>query len=384
MNTDQLIAFTQALVQQPSPPGEEGPVVQRVVQEMQALGYDQVWIDKYGTAIGVIEGAQTGPTLLFDAHCDTVGIAPGVPWQADPFSGKIKNGAIYGRGSADMKGALAAFVHAAAGVDRTQLAGRVVVSASVLEEVFEGGALRAVMDEIKPDFVIIGEATDLNLNRGGRGRAEIQLETIGRPSHSSAPHLGRNAVLDMMKVIQAIEGLSLPTDPLLGPAIMALTDIISEPYPGYSVIPSRCRVTYDRRLLAGETADEVLGSITQLPELAGIELHADLTAGEHATYTGAVVRGAKFFPAWLFPETEPLVQQALHGLRSAGLTPQIGAYRFCTNAAYSAGVAGVPTIGFGPATEADAHVINEQLKIEALVAAAKGYQGIIEATLRPR
>jgi acetylornithine deacetylase/succinyl-diaminopimelate desuccinylase-like protein len=185
----------------------------------------------------------------------------------------------------------------------------------------------------------------------------------------------------MMQVIQAIEGMTLPVHPLLGPAIMALTDIISEPYPGYSVIPSRCRVTYDRRLLAGETADEVLGSITALPGLAGLILNARLTEGEHQTYTGATVRGTKFFPAWLFPETEPFVQQALQGLRAAGLSPEIGAYRFCTNAAYSAGQAGVPTIGFGPATEADAHIVDERLKVKELVAAAAGYRGIIEATL---
>lgn len=381
MNTDRLIAFTQELVRRPSPPGQEGPVVERVVEEMHRLDYEKVWVDDYGTAIGLVEGAQSGPTLLFDGHCDTVGIAPGVPWQDDPFSGKIEEGAIYGRGAADMKGALAAFVYAAAGVDRARLAGRIVVSASVQEEVFEGGALRVVMGELKPDLVIIGEATDLNLNRGGRGRAEIQLETIGRPSHSSAPHQGHNAVLDMMQVIQAIEGMTLPSHPLLGPAIMALTDIISEPYPGYSVIPSRCRVTYDRRLLAGETADEVLRGVAGLPGLAGITLNASLTEGEHETYTGATIRGAKFFPAWIFSETEPFVQQALQGLRSAGLSPEIGSYRFCTNAAYSAGVAGVPTIGFGPAMETDAHIVDERLKVKDLVAAAAGYRGIIEATL---
>jgi putative selenium metabolism hydrolase len=381
MNTDQLIALTQELIRQPSLPGEEETAVEQAKTAMHTLGYDRVWRDEMGNAIGVIEGAHAGPTLLFDAHCDTVGIAPGVPWEDDPFSGYIKNGTIYGRGAADMKGAVAAMIHAAASVDRDKLAGRVVVSASVMEEVFEGGALKAVMDQVKPDFVVIGEATNLNLNRGGRGRAEIHLETIGRPSHSSAPHQGVNAVLEMVKVIKAIDGLSLPADPLLGPAIMALTDIISEPYPGYSVIPSRCQVTYDRRLLPGETPAEVLGSITSLPDLAGLKLEAAIALGEHQTYTGATIRGDKFFPAWLLPESEPFVQEALQGLRQAGLEPKFGAYRFCTNAAYSAGIAGVPTIGFGPATEADAHVVDEQLSLDSLVAAAKGYQGIIEAVI---
>ncbi len=160
-----------------------------------------------------------------------------------------------------MKGALGAMVHAAASVDRSKLSGRIVISASTLEEVLEGVALKVVMDRYPPDFVVIGEATDLNLARGGRGRAEVHLETVGRPSHSSAPQLGRNAVLDMARVIQAIETLELDEDPLMGPAIIALTDIISDPYPGNSVIPSICRATYDRRLLPGESAEDVLGAI---------------------------------------------------------------------------------------------------------------------------
>ena len=247
-----------------------------------------------------------------------------------------------------MKGALAAMIHAAAGVDRSRLRGRVVVTATVMEENLEGAALKAVMDAVHTDFVVIGEATELRLVRGGRGRAEIHLETIGRPAHSSTPHLGRNAVLDMLPVIQAIAGLPLPVDPFLGPGVLALTDIISDPYPAYSVIPSRCRVTYDRRLLAGETVEAVLGDIAGLPGLEGIELRATIAQGEHETYTGALLRGPKFLPAWLLEETDPFVQAALQGLRAAGLDPQFGAYRFCTNAAYSAGAAGVPTVGSAP------------------------------------
>ena len=157
-----------------------------------------------------------------------------------------------------MKGAIAAMVHGAAAVDRSTLTGRIVVSASTMEEVLEGVALTAVMARMPPDFVIIGEATGLEIARGGRGRAEVHLETVGRPSHSSAPQQGRNAVLDMMRVIAHVEGIELPENDLMGPAIFALTDIISDPYPGHSVIPSICRVTYDRRLLPGERADDVL------------------------------------------------------------------------------------------------------------------------------
>ena len=381
MNKNELIQFIQRLIRQPSLPCEEGLVAQIVLEEMKRLGYDRAWIDKNGSVIGLIEGARPGPTLLLDAHTDTVGIAPGSVWTRDPFGAEIADGYLYGRGAADMKGALAAMLHAAANVDKNKLAGKVVISASVMEEVYEGGALKTVMDEIKPDFVVIGEASELELVRGGRGRAEIHLETIGKPSHSSSPHLGVNAIHLMMKVIQAVDNLKLGEHPLMGPGILALTDIISEPYPAYSVIPAHCKATYDRRLLPGETVEGVLGDIASLPELKGVNFKAKIAEAEHQTYTGKLLQANKFFPAWELEESHPFVQKALSGLRAAGLNPAMRAYRFCTNAAYSMGEAGVPTIGFGPGAEGDAHVVDEKISLEGLEKAALGYQGIIETVL---
>jgi putative selenium metabolism hydrolase len=383
MTDNPVVSFTRSLVRCPSRFGEEEAVVSLILAHMTELGFDRAWRDANGSAIGIIEGKLPGPTILLDGHCDTVGLAPGVTWTHDPFGGEIEGGFIYGRGTADMKGALAAMIYAAAGLDRARLRGRVVVSATVMEENLEGAALKDVMDAVRPDFVVIGEATDLKLNRGGRGRAEIHLETIGRPAHSSTPHLGRNAVHDMLHVVAAVERLPMQSDSFLGPAIMALTDIISDPYPAYSVIPSRCRVTYDRRLLPGETVAGVLGDLRGLADLEGltIDLRATIAPGEHTTYTGAILRGPKFLPAWVLPEAHPFVQASLHGLRNAGLDPEMGAYRFCTNAAYSAGVAGVPTIGFGPGREEDAHVVDERIALSDVLAAERGYRGIIEAAL---
>ncbi|MEZ4582854.1 MAG: M20/M25/M40 family metallo-hydrolase [Caldilineaceae bacterium] len=216
MHTDRLISFTQALVQRPSLSGEEAQVAARVEEEMRALGFDAVDTDAYGNVIGVVNGAQPGKTLLFDAHTDTVGISPGVPWDRDPFSGAVADGAIHGRGAADMKGALAAMVHAAAAVDRSALRGRVVVSASTLEEVLEGVALEQVMDALPaglarhwrgqqfdagaaetaaPRFtwrrsaarprLLAGETTPCSTSRHCRGGGACRCRTIrawGRPS----------------------------------------------------------------------------------------------------------------------------------------------------------------------------------------------------------
>ncbi len=113
---ERLVEFTRALVRQKSLTGEEEPVIQLILAEMRALGFDRVWADANGSAIGEIIGAQPGPTILLDAHCDTVGIAPGSVWTRDPFGAQVEGGFIYGRGTADMKGALAAMIHGAAGV----------------------------------------------------------------------------------------------------------------------------------------------------------------------------------------------------------------------------------------------------------------------------
>ena len=381
VDTDRLVHFTQSLIRAKSPTGDESQVAKLVSEEMRALRFDHVWIDHDGNTIGVIEGEKPGPTLLLDAHADTVGIAPGAEWTQDPFAANIVEGHLFGRGAADMKGALAAMVQAAADVDRQDLMGRVVVCASVMEEVMEGYGLRAVMEALHPDMVVIGESTDLNLNRGGRGRAELKIETIGRPAHTSSPAVGLSAVDEMIKVIEGLKGMELPSDPLLGPAIIALTDLISDPYPGHSVIPSRCRATFDRRVLPGDTPEMLIEQIRSLAALQPMDMKVELASGEYQTFNGTWIRGPKFFPAWVFDEGHPFVRTALEGLRSTGLKPAMGAYRFCTNAAYSAGVAAIPTVGFGPGCEEDAHVVDERLALEDLELAAQGYRGIIQAAL---
>ncbi|MFW5941998.1 MAG: YgeY family selenium metabolism-linked hydrolase [Chloroflexota bacterium] len=379
IRNEQLVHFLNSLVSQRSLSGEEGAIVELVGDEMRRLGFDEVRVDKYGSLTGAMVGEEPGPTLLLDAHVDTVGVAPGVDWEHEPFAGTVEDGRIYGRGTADMKGALAAMVYGAASIDRAGLCGRAVISATVMEEVMEGIALRTVVQDIQPDFVVIGEATDLKLNHGGRGRAEIRLETVGRPAHSSAPHLGVNAVHLMLPAIQAVERLELSSDPLLGDAIMALTDIISDPYPGYSVIPGRCRVTYDRRLLPGETLQGVVSELKALPALADVKV--TVADGEHTTYTGATLRAPKFFPAWKLDAEHSFVRRAAAGLRAADLPVELGAYRFCTNGAHSAGEANIPTVGFGPAPEGAAHTVDEYVELEQLFAAARGYAGIIKAVL---
>ncbi len=206
-------------------------------------------------------------------------------------------------------------VYAAAEVNREQLIGSILVCGSVHEEVMEGGSLQLVIRENQPDYVVIGEATNLHLNQGGRGRAEVVVETIGKSAHSSSPEVGICAVHGMLRLIDAIDHLPPRVHPILGHGSMVLTDIRSDPYPGHSVIPNRCRVTYDRRLLLDETIDSVIEEVKSCALAAGVECSISVLDGQETTYCGYQMQAPKFFPAWVLEEEHPLVQYAFSALK---------------------------------------------------------------------
>jgi putative selenium metabolism hydrolase len=268
-----------------------------------------------------------------------------------------------------------------------EFAGEIVVSGVVHEECFEGIAARKITERIRPDYVVIGEASELNLKRGQRGRAELVVETFGRPAHSANPHAGTNAVYKIASLITVISKLQAPRHPILGEGILELTDIKSSPYPGASVVPDYCRATYDRRLLVGETKASVLEpllAVIAAQERIDPELKAAVgyASGVERCYTGTEIRGERFFPGWVYDEEDEFVQAALAGLRSAGLNPEITQYSFCTNGSHYAGEAGIRTIGFGPSRENLAHTIDEYIEADQLVKATAGYYGILGAVLK--
>ncbi len=384
-----VIVLCQTLIRQKSNSGQEDAVVSRMKQAFHAMGYDDVVVDSYGSILGRIRGKKPGKAILLDGHIDTVPVPDESKWTHAPYGGELSAGRIYGRGTSDMKGAVAAMMSAAAffAADMNkEFAGEIYVSGVVHEECFEGLAARSVSKQIKPDYVVIGEASELNLKRGQRGRAEIVLETFGKPAHSANPNAGINAVYKMAELIREVRNLPCPRHPVLGEGILELTDLKSSPYPGASVVPDYCRATYDRRLLTGETKESVLKPLRELIEAIKakdpqFEARAALAADLQRCYTGEQIGGERFFPAWLLAEDDEFAQKALAGLREAGLHPEITQYSFCTNGSHYAGEAGIRTIGFGPSRESLAHTIDEYIEVDQLLRATRGYYGILKAAL---
>ena len=383
----ELVDVVRALIKERSYSGEEGGAVAAAKKLFEAYGYDEVFIDTYGSIVGVMNGNRPGPTVLYDAHIDTVPVPDASVWTHSPWTGEVVDGKLYGRGTSDMKGALGAALVACADFARDtkrDFPGRLAVTGVVYEELFEGIAARSFTEKFKPDYVVIGEASELNLKRAQRGRAEVVVETFGVPAHSANPDKGVNAVYQMAKAILEIQKIVPPEQPVLGKGILELTDIVSTPYPGASVVPSHCRTTFDRRLLVGETPASVLAPIQAvLDQLSAADpkfkAKVSLAEASLVCYTGAKIGGQRFFPGWRYADDSPFVEAALKALRKVGVPAELGQYSFCTNGSHYAGEAGIKTIGFGPSRENLAHTINEHVEVSHLEAAYRGYKALAAA-----
>ncbi|TWH80561.1 YgeY family selenium metabolism-linked hydrolase [Sedimentibacter saalensis] len=385
-----VISLCQRLVKSSSYSGQEDKVAEELKKAFKELGFDDVVVDKYGNIIGHIKGNKPGKKIVFDGHIDTVPVSNETEWKYPPFAAEIHDGKIYGRGTSDMKGAVAAMVCAAANFaedTKKDFAGDIFVAGVVHEECFEGVAAREISNRINPDYVVIGEASQLNIKIGQRGRGEVVIETFGVPCHSANPEKGINAVYKMAEVIGEIRKLTPTHHEVLGDGILELVDVKSSPYPGASVVPEYCRATYDRRLLVGETKESVLAPIKQLldemmkrdPEL---KVKASYSVGKEMCYTGNEIEGERFFPGWLYDESEEFVQDVYAELKSMGFDPTITQYNFCTNGSHYAGEANIKTLGIGPSKENLAHTVNEYIEVEQLTSVTQCYYGVMNALLK--
>lgn len=370
--TMDVVALTQAMVRTPSLSGEEGGMARLVAQAMREAGFDEVTTDANGSVVGYAGPAQADVALLFDGHMDVVPVTG--HWRFDPYGGVIHGGRLYGRGSADMKGGIAAAICGVAAAARQGLRRRIAVSASVLEEVIEGHALARVLDAVQPGAVVICEPSGLRIKAGQKGRMEVLLTLHGKPAHAATPQVGRNPLHAAARALLALESLPLPSDPVLGPAMLVPVDAVSQPYPSISMVPGGVTLRFDRRTLAGETEHDVLGPIRLCLERAGVRDYTlEISADPVRAFTGESAAPPRWLPAWRCPDDAPVLAALRGAARECGRDDAVGCWPFCTNGSESAGRRGIPTVGLGPGNEEDAHTIDESVAVEQLVGARDIY-----------
>lgn len=382
------IEFLRDLIRIPSFSGQEQRIAARIADEMRRVGFGQVYCDHAGNVVGRIgKGSQR---ILFDGHMDTVGVGNPSAWQHNPFGAEIVDGVLYGRGAMDMKASLAAMVYGlkSLAADPTALRGEIILAAVVQEEPYEGVAIRSLIDGegLWPSFVVLGEPTNLEIAVGHRGRVELRVATEGRACHASAPELGENALYAAAKVIFGIEMLAghLGEDSRLGKGSIAVTGI-SCTAGSNNAVPDYCELIVDRRLTLGETRERALAEIRQIIEREGVRGAVRVADRVTVTYTGYENRGQEYYPPWLMPEDAPLVKMAVKAVeRAIERRPRTKAWAFSTDGAYTRGEAGIPTVGFGPGEERYAHTADEQVRVEDVLLAAKGYAAIALEVLNKR
>ena len=375
--TPDLINFAQKIVQTKSLTCQEGDVARLVADKMRELDYDEVSVDDVGNVLGRIGSGD--PALLFDGHMDTVTVNDTDQWSVEPYGGEIRDGKLYGRGSADTKCPLVAAIFGAALAKRAGLPeGKAIyVSASAMEEDYDGEAVRLLLEKtgLRPRGVVICEPTNLMIATGHRGRALIEIHTVGKSCHGSTPELGINPVYKMRELIGRVEALAEELAAREGEhGSLALTNVYCNTASNNSV-PQDATIILDRRLALGESEEIIAAEMDAL--MAGTDATWCFSDISDKTWTGYPFLFHSFLPAWEIKQEHPLVQAAAKAFADRqGADPVLFKMGCSTNAVTTAGMYHLPSIVLGPGDLAQAHSKDEFCRLDDLVTAVGIHAGI--------
>lgn len=375
---DNIIQFMREICATPSMMGDIKNVGTRVGAEMTKLGFDEVRFDQMGNIIGRI---GSGPKVfVYDSHLDTVGVGDVSQWEWDPFQGKIENGILFARGAGDEKQSTPGMIYGLAiARDLGLLDGYTAYYFGNMEEDCDGIAPNTFVEvdpKVRPDWVVVGEPTEMNVYRGHKGRVELKAVAKGRSIHAASNQLGDNAIYKMLPLIAGIRDLNdqLHTDSFLGQGRITVSKIECQT-PSINAVPDECTIYIDRRLTFGETKEEAIHQVQALiPPDQRDKIRVEELFYDVPSYTGFVFPVDKYFPPWALPEDHPLVQAGMAAVKQLwGGEPKTGKLNFSTNGTYWAGKANIPTIIFAAGDETTAHGLKDQVPIDDMVRATEFY-----------
>ena len=376
----QMTRFLRDLVRIPGESAGEKGHIDRIAEEMKAVGFDKVEIDPMGNVLGYM---GTGKTLIaYDAHIDTVGIGNRSNWEFDPYEGFETETEIGGRGTSDQLGGIVSSVYGAKIMKDLGLISdkyTVLVTGTVQEEDCDGLCWQYIIneDKVRPEFVVITEPTDGNIYRGQRGRMEIRVEVQGISCHGSAPERGDNAIYKMADILLEVRELNnrLHFDPFLGKGTLAVSETFFTS-PSRCAVADMCAISIDRRLTDGETYQSALEEIRALPSVQKHKAVVSMYKYDRPSYTGLVYPTDCYFPTWVIPAEHPATLATVEAFRGMYGEPLVDKWTFSTNGVSIMGRYDIPCIGFGPGKEAQAHAPNEKTWKADLVKCAAVYAAI--------
>ena len=373
----ELVDLTIQLVQTSTenPPGNEKVAAQFLKPLLSKMGFKvKILLSPKGrwNLIAEKRWGRGGRTLLFNGHLDVVPAGEPSKWKYPPFQGKLSRGRIYGRGASDMKSGIASFLHALSMIDRSKISlhqGAVILHLVSDEESHghQGMGFLTQRGGIHGDAALVGEPTDLHPVIAHKGALWLRISTFGKSAHSAKPHLGVNAIGKMMALIDRLNSIPWEREhPLLGKPTLSIGTIRGGTK--INVVPDRCDIEVDRRMLPGENREDVLGEMKKILDLIQSQDPLFQYRMEEMDFAEA-------------SEVDPEVEIVKIGVQAIekvmGKKPPLRAFSGFTDSRFYINQCHIPTLIFGPGDTSQIHTVDESVEVEALIQAAHIYTWII-------
>jgi acetylornithine deacetylase/succinyl-diaminopimelate desuccinylase len=379
LDEESLVALTSRLVSIPSYHGLENPEEKISLYLRDFLAEEGLETERRRTPEGRFnvlahygKGGSFEKTLMLNGHTDTVDVAN---MTIAPFSGEVREGRVFGRGSVDMKGALAAMIHAVLAVKKAgiPLEGEVLFAGVADEEFWNAGTRDIVERGPKTRYAIVGEPTELKIFHGHRALEWIEIAVKGRYAHGGTPEKGVNAIEKAGLLIRALSEELLPRirkrlHPITGPSTLNLGQILGGTQP--STVAGECILRLDRRWIPGESTESVLQELEELGEKIH-DLHRDFTM--EVSNMRDMEKNPLGQPPLITPPDSPLVGTLEEALLGMGKVPQKGYFPGWTDAGLLSSVGGMETVVFGPGDLGFAHTEREFCPVDQIIASSRAY-----------
>ncbi len=357
-----------------NPPGEEGKLAEYLAAKMNKIGLEVELYDCVSgrpNVTGRLNGKKSSCTFMLNGHLDTVPEGNTNLWTVNPFGGEIREGRIYGRGSADMKGGLAAMLLAAKSLKESSISlkGDLLLTFVIDEEVSGLGAINLIQRGCKADMAIVAEPSNLHPVIAHKGLIFFEISTIGKALHasgvSSRSKAGEvNAIYKMANVTKCLQQylmeLEKKFDPLVGSPTVSVGTIIGGSKT--NMVPDKCTITVDRRLLTDEHPDQVKVEIEEF-------LHSCVNRDPTIQIELKTILSREGVS---IDREEPIVRYSKEAVKYVlGTDVEVSGSPVTSDMAFFVKKARIPTIMLGPGMISKAHATNEYIDVEQIVDAAK-------------
>lgn len=322
--------------------------------------------------IAKINGDGSGKSLMLTGHMDTV---PAYDMSISPFSGEIKNGSVFGRGSCDMKGPLASMIMALIGIKRSgiKLKGDLIFAAVINEEQTSEGTEYIVRNGPKTNAAIVGEPTNLDIAAGHRGLEWLKIKIKGKTTHGGTSSQGINAISKAAKLIVEIENNLIPkmnekSHWLIGRPTLNFGKI----YGGdqASTVAGECSIELDRRWIPSESYEQVFNDFNEIFDKIKKE-DPEFDAELKQIYGDVNMMVHKPMEIDINDPVVKCLEKSL--LMVNEVNPSIVSFPAWTDASLLSNYAKIPTVVFGPGNLNKAHSKEEYIEIEQLYKALQVY-----------